>query len=136
MKWFGWIYGGLWNYGQWLSAHRPVTRVFVGNISRQDAIKAIQGVVRSRGEPSHARIEGRAGVGKTRLALEALGPPGVREIVLYARSPERVDRDFWPWVRSKPNFRGIIVLDECSRNDAEIAIEEVLMCGTRILTVR
>lgn len=135
MKWFGSIYGGLWNYGQWLSAHRPVTRVFVGDISRHDAIKDIQGVVRSRGEPRHARIEGRAGVGKTRLALEALGPPGVREMVLYARSPERVDRDFWPWVRSKPNFRGIIVLDECSRNDAEIAIEEVLMCGTRIRLV-
>jgi hypothetical protein len=59
-------------------------------------------------------LQGEPGVGKTRLALEALDRiPGARELVLYTDDGEAGSR-IARWLMNDPFVRGILVVDECS----------------------
>jgi hypothetical protein len=60
------------------------------------------------------RIEGEAGVGKTRLILEALkvSEQG-KHLAIYATSPGFLPKGIFQWVRANPSVRCIIVIDEC-----------------------
>lgn len=88
---------------------------FHPDLAREGLINDVATALGSPGGARHIRIEGPAGIGKTRAAIEALRPFTV--IALYCANPPRdpvVGREL---VRSGKT--AILILDECSRNTAE-----------------
>jgi len=64
------------------------------------------------------RIEGQGGVGKTRLALEIVNSPGLKENVMYAPSFEDIPDDLYGYLRNNPKKKIILIVDECSSDEA------------------
>jgi hypothetical protein len=71
-------------------------------------------------EAIHLRITGASGVGKTRLALEALSDKRLRSLVIYTDRPQELEaQGFFGHVGMPDNnMQIILVLDECSLDDA------------------
>lgn len=83
------------------------------------------------------RIQGAAGVGKTRLALEAVQSAGLEDAVLY--SPEVPSSLYlFDWVANNERAQAMVIIDEC---EEPVALEKLearaRMCGgrLRLLTV-
>ncbi len=91
---------------------------------RAASIIAIQGALLDD-QPStyHVRILGPAGVGKTRLALEAVTAAGVADLTLYAPNVP-VSREFFTWVAANDSVTSIVIIDEC--DEAQALMLEVL----------
>lgn len=68
------------------------------------------------GSLTKARIQGEPGVGKTRLALEAVKNAGVDGLTLYAATPP-TDQSLFAAVASQHQTHAILIVDECE--DAE-----------------
>ena len=81
----------------------------------------------------HLRIEGRPGVGKTRLALEALRVPGLREQVLYALSPEGVPLTLFSHAEAHPQAQFVLVVDECDEDWADRLRRRAERCEERVV---
>jgi hypothetical protein len=91
----------------------------------------------------HQRIEGMAGVGKTRLALEVFRPTrpnnntlqpsdGLHDRVLYAQSPDNIPQGIFHWVSSHSNVSLILVVDECERIAMERLESQAQRCNGRL----
>ena len=82
------------------------------------------------------RIEGLAGVGKSRLALEIFRKLQIADMVLYASQPEKVPADLWGYLsHNKTNV--ILVIDECTFAAHKEFCERAEPCNGRlhILTI-
>lgn len=64
----------------------------------------------------HVRIQGKAGVGKSRLALEAGHKFGPAESVFF--TTDTVTQELFDWVISEPQARITLIADECETSDA------------------
>lgn len=80
----------------------------------------------------HLRLFGRAGVGKTRLALEAARQ---RFDAIYSRVPKQETREFVQWMVSHDGVTAVAVVDECSALEAEQLAERVELSNGRIRLV-
>jgi len=107
---------GMLSWDEWsrTAAHR--NPAFVADNLRVETIANIRDTL---SEPQTAfRVVGLAGLGKTRLALEATKPndtdPGLTELVVYidaAHGPSNLPGHVADWVRLQ--YRGLIVVDNC-----------------------
>ena len=80
----------------------------------------------------HLRLYGQAGVGKTRLALEAANQ---RLDAIYSPAPKQEAREFLQWMVAHESVSGIAVVDECSVLEAEQLAERVELSNGRIRLV-
>lgn len=80
----------------------------------------------------HFRLEGLAGIGKTRLALECCRVPGLQERVLYIESPNDIPRGLFHWLEQHTNTSAIVVVDECSREDGDKLQRQAERCSGRV----
>lgn len=96
-------------YRQW-SAPTRFQNTFVADDQRNHLISAIQYAV-SRGEKL-VRIVGRAGMGKTRLVMEAIRSPDLQQHVLYLEDAEKLSYDFFDYLQRHPKGFEVLVVDE------------------------
>ena len=114
--------GGLYRWETWANQHR-FKNFFQPDAQRSDLMAAIRR--HSIGSASQTRLslEGLAGVGKTRLVLEALRPhseqDGLAERVLYAERPDDVPLDLFQWMQTTATAELVLVVDECSREESD-----------------
>ncbi|GIV04297.1 MAG: hypothetical protein KatS3mg015_3127 [Fimbriimonadales bacterium] len=121
--------GSCYGFDQWESEHPGA---FVADAERTDIIADIGRLLATSGSPVHFRIEGLRGVGKSRLALEAVRAARRTSQVLYAPEPQALPREFWTWVRTRTTVSGVVVVDECDRSEAERLKQQASLCEGRI----
>jgi hypothetical protein len=99
---------------RWRRDNAQMLNPFKADPERTDTIKRIHGFLDSTaGEPIF-RLEGLAGVGKTRLVLEAVNDPKYESQTLYALNAEgREVQPFLSWIHDGPERSAIAVIDEC-----------------------
>jgi hypothetical protein len=103
--------------------------------TQTEAIEGLRRALRTdTSEALHIRLCGDAGIGKTRIALEATASPDIEHLVLYFEratdflaSPLRGellrdDNDFWV----------VLVIDECSGNDRTFIWQSLNRIGPRL----
>jgi hypothetical protein len=79
------------------------------------------------------RIEGGAGVGKTRLALEALRDTSWTERTLYADQPDALrNSGTLTWIQNRQNSTVALVVDECDLAESERLEGWASACGSRV----
>jgi hypothetical protein len=86
---------------------------FEVDAARRATVEAIrQSLFGSNPSVSHARIQGAAGVGKTRLALELVRELGLDTLTLYgANVPSSAE--LFDWVAANEEIEAIVIIDEC-----------------------
>jgi len=98
-------------HGQW-ATHEDMRKGFVAGEQQEELISKLRIELRRNEEPMHVRVWGEAGIGKTRLVLEATDTDDLRPSVVYcAASLFRDSNLMTELLRGK--FSAILVLDDC-----------------------
>jgi hypothetical protein len=102
--------------------------------SLEAARKAVAERIKTFDQSSfHTHIFGYAGVGKTRLALEACRLSGESPLVVYCPSADMTSiQTFLEALRANELMRSILVVDECSRSDIDTLIKRVSSLRDRV----
>ena len=122
------------------SQDAEMRRTFVMGGEQQKRICDIQDELRI-GEPgteaTHIRIYGDAGIGKTRLVLEAMREDDLRPLVVYCQSARSFkDSNLMNEILREDNqFVTILVVDECNRDDRAYIWDKLKYRGSRIRLV-
>ncbi len=116
---------------QWQLDRRHVGE-FIPDSRRTEIIGRLREFAGGAGSPVHLRVEGRQGIGKTRVALEATRESGVRERTLYASEPADVPPELWAWMRDKTATSLILVIDECDEGEAQKLKAQADACEGRV----
>ncbi len=83
---------------------------------------------------THVRVAGRAGIGKTRLALEAIRINGLEYDTLYALSPAGIPSNLFSYIEANLNItRFVLVVDECTYDESLNLQRRAQRCGERLL---
>lgn len=116
-------------------AHQPAHRVpFRPDAARTAIADEILARWSAAHGPTHLRIQGHAGVGKTRLALQLF--KGAGEDVLYAPDPSTI-AELCTWVANHPDAHVTLIVDECDAQTDQRLAEWADASGgrLRVLTV-
>src|SRR5260370_19318421 len=98
--------------GRWSTQHNLDWKP---DAARLETIERIRTYTRGSGSGEVLRIEGPAGVGKTRVALEGVKESGIAEATVYApNSDDPHVIDLLSFLVGNPHARAVIVADECS----------------------
>lgn len=81
---------------------------------------------------SYLRISGKSGIGKTRLVFEAIKENNLCDRVIYIASYDSLPPDFFSSL-SIENSNSIIIIDECSANNAAQIIQKTSKCHNVLL---
>lgn len=102
--------------------------------AQQAFIDALQSSVRTTDAAVHVRVLGDAGIGKTRLVLEATSADDLRPLVVYSSSGAAFrDSDLLnELLRDDNEFAAIVVLDECDRGTSAEIWNRLRSRGSRI----
>jgi hypothetical protein len=128
--------GGLMDLETW--GHDPLHGIpFHSTQQRHDTIGAIAEWAQRLDPPHLQRLEGLAGVGKTRLALEAMKGLKLAPITYYAPNRSDVDPALFAWLQARPGARMVLVIDECGPEEASSLRAQAERCGgrVRVLTI-
>lgn len=99
---------------RWRKDNAQMLNPFKADPERTDTIKRIHAFLDSSAAEPIFRLEGSAGVGKTRLVLEAVNDPKYESQTLYALNAEgREVQPFLSWIHDGPERSAIAVVDEC-----------------------
>src|SRR5262249_33602662 len=100
---------------RWRTGNTQMSNPFHPDAARVDTIAAVKTILDSPQASAVVRIEGRAGVGKTRLALEIAADPRYEPRTIYALNAENPEvLPFLSSIYSDPHTYAIAILDECS----------------------
>ena len=113
---------------------------YVPDQQRQDIMAFALETLRGQNDLLHVRVEGLAGVGKTRLALELFTPPhqntpyagGISERMLYLLRPFDLPVGFWAWIEANAKAELILVVDECDQVVANRLEQQAQRCDGRV----
>src|SRR5680860_215573 len=103
--------------------------------ARLETIGAIRKHVTDEEEPAEIHVFGDTGVGKSRLAYEALSQDGIRERVLVAPDPASWDHGLLTIVAGSPGSSLILVVDDCEAEDRKSLSRLVGMSRGRVRLV-
>lgn len=126
--------GGIMSFDRWSQA--TIHQIpFHWTDDRQVIATEMQNWAQRTGMPIHQRIQGPAGVGKTRLALESLRPKQLADLTYYAPQPNDVDTRLFSWVEDEPGISFVLVVDECDREKERSLVSQAERCDGRVRLV-
>ena len=130
--------GRLISWNEWSSLRISITK-YHADAQREQIIDEVHKQILTKQGQSIFRIEGIAGVGKTRIALEILRnkieEPLISADVLYADSFEAVSGSLYEHISTNPDSSLTLVVDECSREDHERIGTQVHRCHGRLRVI-
>jgi hypothetical protein len=101
--------------------------------ARLEVIKRIRSFLADQKHGQVLRIEGPAGVGKTRVVLEAVREHGIAEISIYAgNSDDNHVQELLTFLVGNERSYATIVADECSTDRQNVLHSFVESCGGRV----
>jgi len=80
---------------------------------------------------THARIQGQAGVGKTRLALEIVRRMELDQVTLYSEDVSS-SRELFGWAERNDHVQAVVIVDECGETEALALAEWAGRCQGRL----
>ncbi|MCK4389108.1 MAG: hypothetical protein KAV83_02565 [Desulfobacterales bacterium] len=102
---------------------------------RNGMISQMRAELQQKDRIIHFRIEGLAGVGKTKLVLEAFRGETMSEKVLYASSPRDIPQGFFFWIAENTQIETILVVDECDKAACDMLAQQAERSACRIVLV-
>jgi hypothetical protein len=101
------------------SNQSEMNRSFKTGEKQQSVIQVLQDELRSNGKPVHVRVRGEAGIGKTRLVLEATVADDIKPLVIYTDKPSQLLSGplMAELVREDSQVNAILVVDECDADN-------------------
>jgi hypothetical protein len=125
-------YPALATVEQW-GRHPNLQNPFKHNPERDEIVAQLRSFARRDSGNGILRVEGHAGVGKTRLALEALRVRGLAERSLYCvNSDDPNVLQLLARLQADTNASAVIVLDECDRDLQETFHSYADLAGGRL----
>ncbi len=102
------------SHASW-SSQDDMSNGYQEGAAQQERLETLRGVIRGAASAVHVRIRGEAGIGKTRLALEATRDEDLAPLVIYCASASRFrDSALMNELLKEDNtFSTVIVVDEC-----------------------
>lgn len=98
-----------------------------------ELIENIRKLLKLNNEAIHVRLMGEPGIGKTRMALEALKDDSLRHLVLYCESAEGfVDSDLQNEILLDDSKKILLVIDECDADNRATIWNRLKYLGPRI----
>ena len=113
---FGRTPGGFHDVKEFLDQQSQHDVAYVWSTATESIRDAIRARLKEVGSRVHLRIYGPAGVGKSRLVLEAFG--GDADTAVYAPFANDVDGNVLRWICDRPDLTATLVIDECDLSDA------------------
>ncbi len=119
------------------SRDAEMKKEFKAGQPQKDFISNMQNELRKNGEAVHIRVWGDAGIGKTRLVLEATRADDLRSLVVYcdAASKFRDSNLLDEILRDDNQFSVILVIDECDTASRSSIWNKLKYRGPRIKLV-
>ena len=104
---------------------------------QQNFIARMQTALREDNDAVHVRVLGEAGIGKTRLVLEATRGDDLQPLVIYCSAASTFrDSDLMNEILKEDNqFRAVIVVDECDQDGQSYIWNKFKHSGSRIKIV-
>jgi len=105
----------------------------VSGEDQQNIIVGIQNELRKNDESVHIRIVGEAGIGKTKIVLEATYIDDLAPLILYCNAEKFVNSNLMnELLRDDNHYSAILVLDECDEGSRALIWNQFKHTGPRI----
>ena len=106
---------------------------FVRGQLQDELIAIIQNELRRNDDTVHVRVLGEAGIGKTKLVLEATKSEDLRPLVIYCSASQFRDSDLMnKLLREDNDFSAVLVIDECNPESRSYIWNKLKHRGPRI----
>jgi len=120
---------------QWRQ-HRNLRNPYKLNAEREEVIKQLRSFVATTSEDNIFRVEGQAGVGKTRMVLEAVNVRGIAERTLYCVDADDPNaQQLLAMLQAEVEASAVMVFDECERERQETFHSYADQAGGRLRLV-
>ncbi len=103
-------------YREW-ARQDEMQRRFIAGEAQNELISGIQAELRQNERPVHIRVLGEAGIGKTKLVLEATGTEDLQPLVVYCDAASWFRGSNLMTAMLRGEYSAILVLDECNPDD-------------------
>ncbi|WP_419818564.1 hypothetical protein [Glaciibacter flavus] len=121
------------SFTEWSNSH-PHDTIWTGSPVRSAQVDGLRSSLDSQ-TSAGSRIEGVSGLGKSRLALEAIRGQSYEPLVIYAPSADQFPIDVLIQLRAQGRI-GVVVIDECDRKEHEIFASSLAIASPiRLVTI-
>lgn len=101
--------------------------------SQEDFISSMRENLRKSTDAVHVRVLGEAGIGKTRLAMEATRAEDLEPLVIYSTAVQfRYSYLINEILREDNQFSAILVIDDCGQDSSAYIWNKLKYCGPRV----
>ncbi len=123
-------------HSEW-GTRAEMMRPFVAGDEQSRLIDGLRSQLRGNDDAVHVHVRGEAGIGKTRLVLEATAADDLRPLVVYCNGPKHLLEGelLNELLRDGSSLVAIVVVDECDRDSQYRIWDRLKPQGSRIKVV-
>ncbi len=127
-------FSGIFETHQEWATHEEMRKGFVPGERQEEIILKLRTELRHSESPVHIRVWGEAGIGKTRLVLEAMNTDDLRPLVIYCAASRFRDSNLMTEIM-RGEFHAILILDECDPGTRAYIWDRLLCHSPRVKLV-